>query len=61
MKGARKPPPQVEGEEEREGEGRLFPARVAGSVRTDLQEIPSCLAAFQLFKLSLNVVSAYWE
>lgn len=37
-----------------------FPARVGGSVRTEPQEIPSCLAMFQLLKLSLNVISAYW-
>jgi hypothetical protein len=58
MKGARKPlsPGGVRWGEGR-GKGGLFPARV----KTDLQEIPSCLAMFQLLEFSLNVVSAYWE
>lgn len=63
MKGARKPlfPGGVRQRVGRDWGWGLFPARVAGRVKTDLQEIPSYLTMFQLLKLSLNVVSAHWE
>lgn len=58
MKGAGKPlSPQAE----QGGGASEFPVRVGGNVKTDPQETASCLAMFQLYKLSLNVVSAYWE
>lgn len=57
MKGARKPLTPS-------GAGRKafgVSSQGGGSVRTEPQEIPSCLAMSQLLKLSLNVIPAYWD
>lgn len=42
------------------GEGFGVSGQGGRSVRTEPQEIPSCLAMSQLLKLSLNVIPAYW-